>query len=286
MKKFTAFTVILTVIIVVVLAELFVNDYLPSLSKGSDSNGELEFTLPDSLNIADSVQTNVLGADVDQSKIPDSGYLDLQYEEIPLNGDNLGLGAPIEIPSELTVPTEQNNDFLQVPTDSVPLGYESSSSDIQDFEDQNFTAHSTNVFLRDDQIKSAGFSGAYLEDETNDGYLFKTIFVGDLDDVEVSKTAIKTDDSLFAKVYVFQVGGLSSVSEVYEVVKLRAVGGLDVEINETNDFGSASFYVNDNRRPNVAFLMVRIGAMLYGFSYPKEYHPQIKNLVTLLDLEF
>ena len=105
-------------------------------------------------------------------------------------------------------------------------------------------------------------------------------------DVEVTKVAIKTDNTLFAKVYVFQVGGLSSVSEVYEVLKIRGTEGLDIEINETNDYADESFYMNDMRRPDVAFLTVRVGAILYGFSYPKDYHPQISNLVQLLDAEF
>ncbi len=282
MRKFTAFTLLLTVIVVVVLAEFFINDYLPELkNKTSD---KLELSLPNELDLNKSLQSNVLGADVDYSKINDitnSDSIPLPTEdlyniEIPLNGDSTTL--PLD-PTDTAL-----SELLPIPN---TISENSENTDtVTDFEDDNFTSFSQNVFIREDQIKSAGFTGAYLEDEPYDGYLYKTIYIDDLKDLEVSKTAIRTSDSLLAKVYVFQVGGLTSVSEIYEVLKMRASEGLDIEINETNDFGSASFYMNDSRRSDTAFLTVKIGSLLYGFSYPKEYHAQIKNLITLLDLEF
>ncbi|MFH1534049.1 MAG: hypothetical protein ABID64_03900 [Nitrospirota bacterium] len=275
MKRFTVFTVILTVIIVVVLSEVVVNDYLPRFKKDTGTD-EMALDLPYSLDLA-SGQANVLGADVDFSKIPDSNYPDMEYEEISLNDSTEDL---------LRVPEETFDDsLLEVPSDPTPT-YVATESDISDFEDDNFVSFSTNVFIREDMIKSAGFAGAYLENEAHDGYLYKTIYLDDLPDVEVSKYAIRTEDSLFAKVYVFQVGGLSSVSEVFEVLKMRATAGLDIEVNETSDYGDEAFYMNDSRRSEVAFLTVRMGAVLYGFSYPKDYHSQIKNLITLIDYEF
>jgi len=275
MKRFTVFTVILTVIIVVVLSEVVVNDYLPRFKKDTGTD-EMALDLPYSLDLA-SGQANVLGADVDFSKIPDSNYPDMEYEEISLNDSTEDL---------LRVPEETFDDsLLEVPSDPTPT-YVATESDISDFEDDNFVSFSTNVFIREDMIKSAGFAGAYLENEAHDGYLYKTIYLDDLPDVEVSKYAIRTEDSLFAKVYVFQVGGLSSVSEVFEVLKMRATAGLDIEVNETSDYGDEAFYMNDSRRSEVAFLTVRMGAVLYGVSYPKDYHSQIKNLITLIDYEF
>lgn len=278
MRRFTVFTVILTVIIVVVVAEMAGNDYLSKFKKDSaEATDEMELDLPDTLDLSGSTQSNVLGADVDFSKIPDSNYPDMTYEEISLDGESDDL---LRMPDDIS-----DDSLLEVPSDPTPT-YVVTESDISDFEDENFVSFSTNVFIREDMIKSAGFAGAYLESDPHNGFLYKTIYIDDLEDVEVTKYAIRTKDSLFAKVYVFQVGGLSSVSEVYEVLKMRATGGLDIEINETNEFGGESFFMNDARRPEVAFLTVRIGAVLYGFSYPKEYHSQIKNLVTLLDYEF
>lgn len=276
MKRFTVFTVILTVIIVVVLSEVVVNDYLPRFAKDPTSADNMALDLPDTLDLS-SGAANVLGADVDFSKIPDSNYPDMGYEEISLSDSTDDL---------LRVPEETfDNTLLEVPSNPTPT-YVATESDVSDFEDDNFVSFSTNVYIREDMIRSAGFAGAYLENESHNGYLYKTIYLDDLPDVEVSKYAIRTEESLFAKVYVFKVGGLSSVSEVFEVLKMRATDGLDIEVNETGDYGDEAFYMNDSRRPEVAFLTVRMGAVLYGFSYPKEYHAQIKNLITLIDYEF
>lgn len=273
MRRFTVFTVLLTVVIVVVLAEMLVNDYLPKFRKDAvgTENGML-LDLPDDIDLS-SGQANVLGSDVDYSKIPDSNYPDMEYEEISLEVDTDDL---LEISGDT---------YLELPTEITPT-YVATESDISDFEDDNFVSISTNVFIREDMIKSAGFANAYLESEPHNGYLYKTIYLDDLPDVEVTKYAIRDEESLFAKVYVFQVGGLSSVSEIFEVIKMRASEGLDIEINESSEFGNESFYMNDNRRQGVAFLTVRFGAVLYGFSYPKDYHSQIKNLITLIDYEF
>lgn len=270
MQKFTIFTFILTVIVVVVVAEMFVNDYLPGLKDVPGQAGVMELDLPEGLDISDGGQANVLGADIDYSKIAGS---ELVYEEVALDD---------VLPEPTEIETVELNEPSSLPLYPTPT----SSSDIPDFEDDNFVSFSQNVLLRDDQIKSAGFVGAYLEQEPHDGFLFKSIYIDDLYDVEVTKNVIKSNDALFAKVYVFQVGPLSSLHEVYEVLRVRGSEGLDVEVNETNDFGDGSFFMNDSRRSNVAFLTVKIGASIYGFSYPKEYHSQIKNLITLLDLEF
>jgi hypothetical protein len=281
MQKFTVFTVILTIIIVIVLAEMFASEYLPSFKDDVEDLTGLELTLPESLDLSEATETNVLnegltnklGADVDYGSLDaDFQYEydeDMEVEEISLNTDSL--------PDELPVDETAMDAFSD---------YAASSSDILDFENENFVDYSRNVYLREDQIKSAGFVGAYLEQEPHNGYLYKTIQIDDLFDVEVTKSVIRTEDSLFAKVYVFTIGPNAVVSEVYQVLKMRGAEGLDIELNETNEYGDGSFYMNDARRSSTAFLTVRFGELIYGFSYPKEYHSQIKNLIALIDMEF
>lgn len=266
MRKFTIFTIILTIIVLVIAAEVIVDEYVPVTAE-EDVAGD--FPLPETLDLSKTMETNVLGSDLDYSKIPEvetesggSGF-DLVYENISLD----------------------EGQELEKPSPSAPI-YNASTGDEPDFEDENYSDISHDVYLRDDQIRSAGFVGAYLQSEPHNGFLFKTIYIDDLYDVEVSKTSIKTDESLLAKVYVIKVGSLTSVNEVYEVLKVRGSEGLDVDLNETNEFGDGSFYLNDARRSNVAFLTAKVGGLIYGISYPKEYHAQVKNLLMLIDYEF
>ncbi|PIR55153.1 hypothetical protein COU74_01990 [Candidatus Peregrinibacteria bacterium CG10_big_fil_rev_8_21_14_0_10_36_19] len=261
MRKFTIFTVILTVVITVVVAQLLTENYLPnSKSNNSDEVKGGDFNLPTTLDLSKTVQTNLLGAGEQQVPTPDAAVGEsfssgIQYE-------NVSLGTP-----NTTPPTIETNG-------------------ISDFEDETFTSLSANVYLRDEQVQSAGFIDAIVEKEDDNGFLFKTVYVDDLYDVEMVKNSIKGPSSVLAKAYVFKIGPMSSANDVYEILKVRGSEGLEVEINETNSFGEKSFYINDSRRQNVAFLTVKISNLIYAFSYPKEYHVQIGNLVKLLDMEF
>lgn len=260
------------------VSEIMVNEYLPTLSK--DNTADLEFTLPKSLDISKSIETNVLDGGLNNRLGADVADLAIASDVEPATDAE----PTLDFPSE-----EDSSEFLPV-APSFPDVDEStvngSESAVADFEDQNFSTVSANVYLRDEQIKSAGFVGAYIEREAFDDYLFKTIFVGDLYDTEVEKNTIRTSEALLAKVYIFKIGPDSDIDEVYQLFKMRAAEGSGIEVNETNDFGVNSFYMNDSTRSNTAFLTVRIGSLIYAFSYPKEYHSQVKNLVQLLEWEF
>jgi hypothetical protein len=259
MQKFTVFSILLTIIIVVVVAEIIVTDYLPKWNNGGEYTSMLDFALPESLDVGETTGVNIFG----------SGLNDLVANSEPVT-------TPI-----VRVP-EDAVDLINMVEETVSLA--DSSSDL-DFEDSSFVNYTPNVYIREEQVRSAGFATAYLEDDTHDGYFFKSIYVGDLNDVELKKTIVRDASRLFAKVYVFSFGPNTSISSAYETLKVRAAEGLNVEINSNNEFGDASFYMNDVKRQSTAFLTVKIASNIYGFSYPKEYHPQIKNLIKLIELE-
>lgn len=283
MQKFTVFTLLLTVIVVVVTAQIVADEYLPSLKDKIDNFDLASVSIPEDLDLSKVAETNVLGADIDYSKIEDETIADgMVYEEMSLDGASADAGVGFGSGFEDSITRTDSPTFSDAPTPPPAAN----NSGISDFEDNNFVSYAQNVYLREDMIRAAGFATAYLEDEPHDGYLFKTIYVDDLNDVNLLKYAIRTQDALLAKAYVFDSGPLSGIEEVYEVLKVRGSQGLDIEINETNDFGNNSFYLNDTRRSEVAFLVVRYDSLIYAFSYPKNYHAQIKNLAQLIDMEF
>lgn len=250
MRKFTIFTVILTIVLVVAVLDVVSNDYLAKYEKPANGGNEV-VNLPEDLDLGAAVQTNVLGFDM--------GTEEGEVADVP------------EVQEQVVVVED-------------PI-VEEKSSDIADFENENFVAYSPNVYIREEQIKSAGFVDSYLEDERADGYLFKTIYIDDLLDVEVKKSVVRTETALVAKVYVIKTGPKADTDDVYQVLRVRASEGLDSEVNATNEYGDASFYLNDLRRSSTAFLVTRIGNLIYAFSYPKEYHSQIKNLISLIAWE-
>ncbi|MFA7686054.1 MAG: hypothetical protein WCX95_04615 [Candidatus Gracilibacteria bacterium] len=292
MNKFTVFTVVLSIVVIVIVADLVVNNYLPGM-KDADIAAELtngKFTLPDSIDVSKALETNVLGADAEATAetTADPGT-DVSANSTP-NRLGFDLGSAENDPENdpETVPPETPIARDVATADATTTEVSSTTntpSQSSDFEDNDFVIASKNVYLRDEQLKSAGFVSAYMEEEKHDGSLYKTIYTDDLYDVTVKKIIIKSDEAMFAKVYVIKTGTNSSIDEVYQVLKIRGAEGLESEINETNEYGDGNFYINDTRRPKTAFLTVKLGTLIYGFSYPKEYHSQVKNLIKLLEWE-
>lgn len=54
-------------------------------------------------------------------------------------------------------------------------------------------------------------------------------------------------------------------------------------VNETNQYGNASFFANNSEEKKSVFLVVMIERRLYTFHYPAKNHNKIKNLIELLN---
>jgi len=301
MRKFTIFTFILSIIIVVVVAEIFINDYWPGIKAqmGFVGSEELTLDLPDTIgaNVLDGETgtLNTAGINTLESTLegPSNGsvagdsFAEYDMNEFSFGSGNEAVEPLVPMHDLNSGPGSSGNNTGAAIVVSEPGSGGNANNGLiaADFEDENFNDFSQSVLLTEEHLKNSGFTGAYLENEPHNGYLYKTIYVDDLYDVELQKHIIRSTGEYLAKVYILSVGPLSSVDEVYEVVKVRGTEGLDIEVNETNDYGSKSFYINDMRRPNVAFLTTKVGDFIYGFSYPKKYHPQVKNLIKLIEME-
>lgn len=324
MRKFTVFTVILTILVVVIATETFVNKYLPSL-KGSvlqaDQQDADKYNLPSELELKNTAKST---SEISNPGINNSTTSPQVSSPQPTadNFEFLGVnstdgqtqlqpttpGQTVQNPSQLnpsqpqTLPGTFNtsSDTTSATTSSTVAGTipgttsalpvpetalnlpSDSSFDIEDFSNSQTLSTS---YLRDDQIVNSGFTGSRLETEIYDGFLYKTINISDLKGINVEKYNIGDGTNTYAKVYIITVSDPLTFNDIYNVIKSRAAEGIDTEVNETNDYGSGSFYMNDVRRSGVAFLTVKIGSRIYGFTYPKTYHPQIKNLISLLMLD-
>lgn len=296
MRKFTVFTVILAITVIVTVAEMFVNNYLPTLQGEQE---ELSLSLPESLDLSKIAKTDVFeadGAELDSENLTNRLGEDVTAPEVdiedaviasdPENEENTSptAGQLANLYSyDSAIPSEQI--ATEVLPQSEEPDSENSKSPSGDFEDQNYTAKGVNVNLRQEQIESAGFFNAYIEEETSDGKLYKTVNVDDLYDAKMQKFLVRSEDELMARVYIFSVGPGTKIEELYQLLKSRCGEVPLVSVNATNDFGSESFYMNDSSRANTVFLTVRIGQLVYGFSYPKNYHQQVKNLIQLITWE-
>lgn len=73
-----------------------------------------------------------------------------------------------------------------------------------------------------------------------------------------------------------------SAQELYKLIQNKSKVYIDLLVNETNQFGDRSFYINHRKKVDEAFLAVRMKNRIYAFAYLKDYHPRIKTLINLL----
>jgi len=108
MRKFTVFSVILSVVVVVVVAEIVSSDYLSQFKKPQTegvNNQANTFNLPDSIDLSKNIQTSVIGADggsVDENSGVSGGDgenklgYDLESANIEASGDSAYLQQDYE----------------------------------------------------------------------------------------------------------------------------------------------------------------------------------------------
>ncbi len=266
MQKFTIFSGILAAVVMLFVTQSVATEYFPSWN---DTVEEIELT--GEVNVFN----NKLGSDSDFAVADDI------------------VNDPVEIIDEQETIVEENliaieNDLADDVSFSSgfdPLAEIVVNESSSDFEDLSYVVSNSNVYLREEQVRSAGFARAYIVEEAHNGYFFKNIFVKDLDDVTLRKFTVRDASLLYVKVYVFSPGTIVNLDQLYNVLKSRADETLSSNINETNQFAGASFYMNDSSRENTAFLTVKFNGLIYGFSYPKDYHTQVTNLIKLIGLE-
>lgn len=136
--------------------------------------------------------------------------------------------------------------------------------------------------INENVINSAGFTESFKEQQFN-GKVFQLL--------DITKNPVDA-------VYLYQVSAsgspVVSITEIalrdeiralqlYYLLQNKTKTYIDLTLNETNAYGDRSFYINHAKKPDEAFLTVKIGSKLYAFAYVKSYHPQVKKLIELLN---
>lgn len=130
-------------------------------------------------------------------------------------------------------------------------------------------------------IANAGFSGDFKE-EHFDGKLFQLLDITKHPVDAISLYMISENGAPVASVTEIVLRDEIRALALYSLLQNKTKPYIDLSLNETNAYGDRSFYINHAKKPDEAFLTVKIGKTIYGFAYVKFYHPQIKKLIQLL----
>jgi len=244
MHKLTIFTVILSIVVVVIVADVLFNNYLSDVDEGKVS-----------ILTSQSVHSTLL----DEESV-DPGETQESVSRDSISIEDRDLQQLLDEDLEAFAGDEVDLDEL--------IGDEA-DIDIEILELEALT-------MDNNSIAEAGFPGAKLVPTSFDGNIFQTIDVSDLN-LQIKKDYIANNNEVFGAIYSFSVD-VSRQNELYRVLRERGAFGSAVEVNETNTFGDNSFYMNDTRRESTAFLVIRYGNHFYGFAYPKKNHQYFKLL--------
>lgn len=130
-------------------------------------------------------------------------------------------------------------------------------------------------------VQQAGFLGDFQEQPFS-GKLYELLDITKTPIESVGFYQIVDNGVTIASVTEIALRDEIRALQLYSLLQNKTKPYIDLTLNETNAYGDHSFYINHAKKPDEAFLTVKVGRMIYGFAYVKSYHPQIKKLISLL----
>lgn len=138
------------------------------------------------------------------------------------------------------------------------------------------SAVTTDLLVRNvnsESLRLAGYSDFVIKPKPLEGKLFGEFDVSMLDSLGIiQKNVLENRDGTeysILNVYEFNQADKDTANEIYDFLKAQIKSNLNVSVNETNQFGLSSFYINFNSPKNNVFLVVKTRDNVYALSYPK-----------------
>ncbi|MBU1445825.1 hypothetical protein KKD70_01015 [Patescibacteria group bacterium] len=131
-------------------------------------------------------------------------------------------------------------------------------------------------------VQEAGFKNATLPIASFDGTIFDVIDMKDYVNESHLEYQIIENDEIAAFMTEFNLLNSAIAQEVYDTLKEKIGSRSEFKINETNQYGNASFFANNSAQTDYVFLVVKKENRLYTCHYPAKNHNKIKNLITSL----
>jgi hypothetical protein len=136
--------------------------------------------------------------------------------------------------------------------------------------------------LKSWDLSDAGFTEAQLNYAPFNGTVFETIDISEYNDndhvsyeiLQAGEPQGTIDELIFPSEEI--------TNEIYSILLQKITDDPNFTVNETNQYGDASFFANHSEDKNSVFLVVKIGLRMYTLHYPAKNHNKIKNLINIL----
>jgi hypothetical protein len=128
--------------------------------------------------------------------------------------------------------------------------------------------------INSEELTRAGYSDFVIKPRPFNGLLFDQFDVSMLSYLDVVDKRVLQMENGFENevlhVYQFSFSESDGAREIYDYLKTDLKDELGVKLNETNQFGLGSFYVNFETPRDSVFLVVKTKYNVYALSYPKD----------------
>jgi len=253
MQKFTIFTIILSTIVVTIITELVVQDYLQRVYNPT------------------ALQASTLGADnfesfvtqvseSDSAKTPTETLIE-KLQETALNPDDY---------------SDQDTRLLTEKLDNI----RPSSRD--EVIAEELTDNATLLSRVDTLLPALQLPGVALQKSTYQGKLFQLISTAEIDFAETAFGTLQVDQEIVGSVYEFKARTEIDAEKAFDDIRILANSFPNISTNQTNQFGDKSFYINHLVKVGEVFVVVQRDDRIFAFAYKKDYHESFKTFFGVL----
>lgn len=104
------------------------------------------------------------------------------------------------------------------------------------------------------------------------------------DDVALGQLVLGEGESknVLGAIYEFTLKNQQDARKLYTQIKTQAKTLTSIDVNETNQFGDNSFYLNHKAKINEVFVVTISGTSIFALAYSKQYHETFKPFMGLL----
>jgi len=134
-----------------------------------------------------------------------------------------------------------------------------------------------------EMVSNAGFKNADLLAKEFNGLIFDNYDISEYQDDEDIKYTLKEGLENAGTINELIYPSKEIAQGVYAHLRDKMTKeNSPYKVNETNQYGEASFFANNKQESNFVFLVVKLGARLYTLHYPAKNHNKMKNLLQSL----
>lgn len=245
MQKFTIFSILLSVTVILVLGDIMANGYLKK----------------DAFETAMSTDTAVADGEGENDElVPAPEKSEENSKENVDDADGANNKADLSIPdfssaSILSADSYEEEDEVVVITPS----------------------------LSEEHLLSAGFADPVLKEAIFNGNVFNFISFSDQIDSYIYQSNFFDGELFIGSVYEIKYTSETGAFQGYLNLRDRAKALTSIGVvNETNSYGDSSFYFNHNTKKKTVHMIMKKGSTIYAFEYAYVNHEKMKNLFWII----